>query len=95
MPIIPHFSNECLKQLEEDKNINWPSYDESILIENFVNIVIQINGKKRGLLTTDKDISENNLIEKILDEKSLKKYLDNNKIKKKIFIPNKLINIII
>ena len=95
MPVIPHFSNECLSRLNLTEKLVWPKYNESLLEENFVNIVIQINGKKRGLLKTSKNISEAQLIEKIMEEVKLTKYLKDMEIKKKIFIPNKLINIII
>jgi leucyl-tRNA synthetase len=93
-PIIPHFSNECMNLLNLEK-MNWPKYDESQLIENKVKIVIQINGKKRGLIETDRDNSEQDLTKIINTDKTLKKYLDNQTIKRKIFIQNKLMNIII
>src|SRR5210317_382156 len=93
-PIIPHFSSECMNLLNLEK-MNWPKYDESQLIENKVRIVIQINGKKRGLIETDRDNSEQDLTKIINTDKTLKKYLDNQTIKRKIFIKNKLINIII
>ena len=93
-PIVPHFSNECMNLLNLEK-MNWPKYDESQLIENKVRIVIQINGKKRGLIETDRDNSEQDLTKIINTDKTLKKYLDNQTIKRKIFIQNKLMNIII
>ena len=93
MPIIPHFSSECLKILKISGELNWPTYNEKLLEENFVNIVIQINGKKRGLIKGSKDIKEEELMNKINEEKNLFKYLENKNKKK--FIPNKLINIIV
>ena len=95
MPIIPHFSNECLNLINLNKNLNWPDYDESLLVEDFVNIVVQINGKKRGLINVKKNILEDEVLEIINKDINMEKYLKNNVIKKKIFIPNKLINIII
>ena len=95
MPIVPHLSNECIKLLNHNKNVKWPTYDEKLLVEDFLNIVIQINGKKRGLLKTERDIDENNLLEMIKGDKNIYKYIKGNQIKKKIFVPNKLINIII
>jgi leucyl-tRNA synthetase len=77
------------------EKMNWPKYDESQLIENNVKIVVQINGKKRGLIETNRDISEQDLSKIINNDKTLKKYLDNQTIKRKIFIKNKLMNIII
>ena len=95
MPIIPHLSNECLKLLDMQKNVKWPKYEQKFLIEEYINIVIQINGKKRGLLKTKRNIKQEEVIEMIKKEKNISKYLNDGKIKKKIFIQNKLINIIV
>ena len=94
MPIIPHFSNECLKLLNA-KDIKWPNYDELMLKEEVANIVIQINGKKRGLIQTKLDISEKNLFELVCKDGTLIKYLKEKDIKRKIYIKDKLMNIII
>ena len=93
-PIIPHFSNECLKSIGSVANV-WPSYDEKILYKDKIKIVVQINGKKRALLETEPGVSEENVLELINNEKTLFKYLNNETIKKKIYINDKLINLII
>ena len=93
-PVIPHFSNECLAALNFN-DLNWPKYDDSILKEDNFKIVVQINGKKRGIIKAKKDISENELIDEIQREVTLTKYLKDKKIKRKIYISGKLINIII
>ena len=95
IPIIPHFANECLNLINHQKNLDWPMYDEAMLIEDFANIVIQINGKKRGLIKAKKNIQEFELLKIIKAEKNINKYLNNSDIKKKIYVQNKLINIII
>jgi leucyl-tRNA synthetase len=95
IPIIPHFALECIEK-NNFKNIeDWPSYDEGILIEDNIKYVVQINGKKRGLLESKRDILEKSLIEEIKRDDNLKKYLNEKNFKKVIFIKNKLINIII
>ena len=81
--------------LEENNNLYWPSYDESLLIDKIIPIVIQINGKKRALIQANRDISEEELLKNIMMNSNLKKYIDNRNIKKKIFIKNRLMNIII
>ena len=58
------------------------------------NIVIQIDGKKRGLLIFGSDITENKLIKKIQEDKNINKFIKDKKIKKSIYIKNKLINLI-
>ncbi len=94
MPIIPHFSNECLRSLNST-DIKWPSYDVSFLKEEKINLVVQINGKKRALLKLMPNIEEDELFEIIGNDETLKKYLDNKTIKRKIFIKDKLFNIIV
>jgi len=94
-PVIPHFSSECLKLLGEEKDLKWPEFDQALLEEEFVNIVIQVNGKKRGLIKAKKNIESKELIEKVKNEENIMKYLSDSNIKKKIYVPNRLINIII
>ena len=94
MPIIPHFSSECLNILSISDKVTWPTYDESQLEESTNIIVVQINGKKRGIIDTKKDINEDDLIKLISNDEKITKHFDKNKIKKKIYIKNKLINII-
>ena len=94
-PIIPHLSNECLKIIENNDKITWPIYDEKQIIEDSSPIVIQINGRKRGLITTDPNSSETEIMKLVYEDQKIAKYLLNNKIKKQIYIKNKLINIII
>ena len=93
-PIIPHFAYECLDQFNI-KKIDWPEYDETILVKDTINVVIQINGKKRGLIKSKPNLSEENLFEIIIKDEKLNKYLENKNIKKKIYIKDKLMNIII
>ena len=93
-PVIPHFANECLSHLDANDNL-WPIIEEKFLVEEKVNIVVQFNGKKRGVFQTNKDISEDKLIEVIIENKLFEKYLKGNKIKKQIYVKNRLINFII
>ena len=93
-PVIPHFSNECM-ELFKINETKWPSFDETILRENMASIVVQINGKKRGLLKLETDATEEIIVQNITKDEKLSKYLNDNRIKKRIYIKNKLINLII
>ena len=95
LPIIPHFANECLEIINIKEKIIWPRYNEKLIQEDETNIVVQINGKKRGIIKLPRNISEDDLLVLIKKNENLKKYLQNNEIKRKIFIPEKLINIIL
>ena len=95
MPIIPHLSNECYKNIDQTSVINWPTYDEEQTKDDFKTIVIQINGKKRSLINASLDLSENDLMRMVNDDQQIMKYLQGKEIKKKIYIKNKLLNIIV
>ena len=83
------------KNIKKDIKIEWQSINENILIEENINFVVQINGKKRGILKIKRNIDEDKILNEIYNEQILSKYIDGKKIKKKIYIPNKLINIIV
>ena len=95
VPVIPHFANECLELLEDSSAVTWPIVNKKLLIEENINFVIQINGKKRGLIKATRNISENEIMELIKENIEINKYIKNQELKKKIFVPNKLINIIV
>ena len=95
-PVIPHFSNECLVRLKQSaENIKWPEIDPKYLEEETINIVIQINGKKRKVFSVNKLIDKETLIKNIKNDEQIQKYVDNKEILKTIYIENKLINFII
>ncbi|MDC0350371.1 leucine--tRNA ligase [Candidatus Pelagibacter sp.] len=94
-PILPHLSNECLEIIKENNEVIWPKYDEKQVEESSCLIVIQINGKKRGLINTNLNVTEKEIIELIYKDEKISKYLIDSNIKKQIYIKNKLINIIV
>jgi len=93
-PLIPHFSNECLATINEYQ-INWPSVSKKDLIEDEINFVVQINGKKRAILKVKKDMIVGEILETIKLNQEIEKFINHQEIKKSIFVPNRLINIII
>ena len=93
-PFIPHFTSECLNNLNQ-KEVNWPIVSEAELIEDEINFVVQINGKKRAILMVNRDLSENEIMKQIKLDKETVRFLINKKIQKTIFVSNRLINIIL
>jgi len=93
-PFIPHFSNECLNTINENQ-INWPEISKKDLIEEDINFVVQINGKKRAILKIKRDVVEKEILKIIKTNLEIEKFLKDQTIKKSIFVPNRLINIIL
>ena len=95
LPITPHLASECLKEIGNDQKILWPKVEDKYLKNKKHIIVVQINGKKRSLIIFEESPEENDLIQIIKERKDLKKFIDNKKIIKSIYIKNKIINLII
>ena len=93
-PVLPHFSSECMELLNIKEKVLWPKIDNKVLLEDNIKFIIQFNGKTRKIIISKKDTSEDMLLAKIREDNKLNEYLANKQIKRKIFIPNKLINII-
>ncbi len=95
MPVIPHLTNECLKKIDNKKEFIWPTVKKELLDSKEKEIVIQVNGKKRGNILIDKNNSEDEIIEKIKKMGLIKKYIENKEINKSIYVKERLINIIL
>mgnify|MGYP001212627184 CR=1 FL=1 len=80
------------KERVDDRNLTIV-VGESIVDNN--DIVIQVNGKKRGIINIKKDLNENEIFNEIKKDDKLSKYIDEDKIKKRIYIKNKIINLIL
>ena len=93
-PFIPHFTNECLSSINQNK-ASWPIVAKEDLIEDEINFVVQINGKKRAVLKVKRDMSEKEILKTTKLSQDVEKFLTKQSIKKVIFVPNRLINIII
>ena len=94
-PVIPHIINECFEINKFDINQKWPSIDKTQLIEEIAIIVVQIGGKKRGVIKAKIDSDEKTIMELISKADKINKYLINKKINKTFFVKNRLINILI
>ncbi len=94
-PVLPHLINECLSEMNYDKSNSWPETEKKYLEKTNVDYVIQINGKKRSLISAEKDLKQELLFELVKKDKLLDKYLTGISIKKIIFVKNRLMNILI
>ena len=98
-PLIPHLSNELWSK-SNFKNIDinklWIKADKNILMRDIIKVVIQINGKTRGVVEFEnQDISEKIIKQKVEKIESINKYLKDKEILKSIYIENKILNLII
>ena len=93
-PVLPHLILECLEEIGHKGELSWPQPSHSLKMDKEFKIVIQIDGRKRGLLIFDYHIKEEDLIKQIKKDNIINKFIKDKKIKKSIYIENKLINLI-
>jgi len=94
----PHIAHECYSNItgkDDLYNQMWPEFDNELLKNNkkFI-IVIQVNGKKRALVEADANDNEENILKKSLKIKNIETILSSKKIKNKIYVKNKILNIV-
>ncbi|MBN2395904.1 MAG: leucine--tRNA ligase, partial [Candidatus Atribacteria bacterium] len=97
-PIAPHFCEELWHQTGHDVSlyqIQWPQYDQKILQEEEILVIVQINGKLRDKIKVVRNCEEEKVIKLVLGLPKIEKWVRGKKILKTIFVPNKLVNIVL
>jgi leucyl-tRNA synthetase len=98
-PFAPHLAEEIWSEYLAEKNsifeAPWPSYDQELIKDETVNLVVQVNGKLRATIPVPADISEAEAVKLAQENENVKKWLEGKEIVKKIFVPGKLLNIVI
>ena len=96
-PIVPHICNHLWIELGHENavvNESWPIYNENLTVDDTLEIIIQVNGKLRARLNVAADTDEKTLKELAFNEPKIAKFISDQKIKKTIIVPRKLINIV-
>ena len=97
-PITPHICFELWKALGNESNIDhaeWVKADETAMVEDEKLIVVQVNGKVRGKVTVAADADEETVKTVAFADENVKKFTDNTQIVKVIYVPGKLLNVVV
>ena len=97
-PIAPFVTEEIWSLMGHDNTIayeEWPTYDESKLVEDTFEMVVQVNGKVRGKIEVDGNATEEEMKEKAKQVENVKNYLEGHEIIKEIIVPKKLVSFVI
>ncbi len=97
-PFAPHIAEELWEQSGNKKSIfleKWPKYNKKLIKEETWQLIIQINGKVRDKIEVRQEIPEKKAKEIALSQEKIKKWIDNKEPKKIIYIPNRLVNIVV
>ncbi len=96
-PFTPHISDELYEMLGGKGFLlekEWPTYDEKYLVKEELTIVIQVNGKLRGRIIVPADMPDDGIKKLAMKEKNVRRHIEGKKVKKVIYVPKKLVNIV-
>ena len=97
-PLAPHMSAELWQELGNDtmlEGAGWPAWDDALIVSNTMTVIVQVNGKLRAKLTLAADLAEDAVKEQALTEANVVKFLENKQPTKVIYIPGRLVNIVV
>ncbi|MBU1085537.1 class I tRNA ligase family protein, partial [Patescibacteria group bacterium] len=99
-PMAPYIADELWSKLGGEKSVHnqlWPEYDEKLIKEDQVTVVVQVNGKLRGQMEVSQEESRDKekIIKMAREDERVKKYIEGKKIIKQIFVPGKLVNLVV
>ena len=97
-PFAPHLTEEMWSNMNGEGFLSlakWPEYDEAKTVENSIEIAVQINGKLRSTITVSKTISKEDAISVAKSDAKIAEALDGKTVVKEIFVPGKIVNIVV
>ena len=98
-PFAPHLAEELWEHLGHKESIfegsNWPSFDESKIIESQVSVAVQVNGKLRGTISVPQDAAEDDVIIAAREEDNVARYLDGVEERRIVHVPGRLVNFVV
>lgn len=97
-PITPHISHALWQQLGHDEavvNVAWPTIDESAMVQDKVELMVQVNGKLRSKISVAADANKETIEALALADENVQRFIDGNEIRKVIVVPGRLINIVV
>ncbi len=97
-PYAPHIAEELWEVMGNKTSVfeaRWPSYDERLASAGDVEIAVQVNGKLRSRLTVPRGMAEKDVLARVLADEAVKKFVDGQKVKKVIFVQDRLVNLVV
>ncbi len=97
-PIAPHMTEELWQTFGETSTIHlapWPQFDPQLATDEIISLPVQINGKRRTDLQVSVDVTEEELKEIVLADEAVQKYLAGQEPKQFIYVPGRIVNIVI
>jgi len=97
-PYAPHIAEEMWEALGHKESVfaaRWPAYDEKLASAGDVEIAVQVNGKLRSRLTVARGMTQDEVMKIVLSDPAVQKFVDGQKVKKVIYVQDRLVNLVV
>jgi leucyl-tRNA synthetase len=97
-PFAPHFAEETWERLEHDGSIfdaRWPEWNEALVVEDQVEVVIQVSGKTRGRVSVPRDAEQGMVLAAAQEDAAVRRFTEGKEVRKVVYVPNRLLNLVI
>ncbi|HXE57309.1 MAG TPA: leucine--tRNA ligase [Gemmatimonadales bacterium] len=97
-PFAPHFAEECWERLGHPTSVfdaGWPAHDPDLVVADEVEVAVQVNGKTRSRVVVPRDAAEEAVVETALRDETVRRFVDGKAIRKRIHVPNRLLNLVV
>jgi leucyl-tRNA synthetase len=97
-PFAPHFAEESWERLGHDGSIfdaRWPEWDEALMVEDQVEVVIQVSGKTRGRVSVPRDAEQGAVVAAAQEDAAVRRFTEGKEVRKVVYVPNRLLNLVV
>jgi leucyl-tRNA synthetase len=97
-PFAPHFAEESWERLGHGTSVfdaRWPEWNEALVVEDQVEVVVQVNGKTRSKVTVARDAAQDTVVGTALLETTVQRFTNDKAIRKVVYVPNRLLNLVV
>jgi leucyl-tRNA synthetase len=97
-PFAPHFAEESWERLGHSSSIfeaRWPQWEESLTVEDEVEVVVQIGGKTRSKVSVPRDAAQDQVVAAAQKDAAVKRFVEGKEVRKVVYVPNRLLNLVV
>jgi leucyl-tRNA synthetase len=97
-PFAPHFAEENWERLGHNTSIfeaRWPGWDEALVVEDQVEVVIQVSGKTRGRVSVPRDAEQGAVLAAAQEDAAVRRFTEGKEVRKVVYVPNRLLNLVV
>ena len=97
-PFVPHFAEEMWERMGHTESVfeaRWPAWDEGLVVEDRVDVVVQVNGKTRSKVIVARDADEDTVVAAALRDAAVGRFVEGKMVRKRIYVANRLLNLVV